>query len=137
MTSKPEARIKHINPFGELIGLKFRPTENGVSRCEIEVEEKLLNPHKVVHGGVIYSMADTGMGRAVYTLIEKTELCATIEIKISYFKPVFKGTLTCDTKTVHKGKSIAALDSEIRVDGELVAKASGEYFIFTPKVDPR
>jgi len=94
-----------------------------------------LNPHKVVHGGVLYSMADTGMGGAVYTVMEKDQLCATIEIKITYFKAVKEGSLICDTRIVSRGKRVAALESEITCDGRLVAKASGTYSIFRAKED--
>ena len=54
--------MKGFHPFGDLIGLKFTKVEKGYSQCTLDVVDKLLNPHKVVHGGVLYSMADTGMG---------------------------------------------------------------------------
>jgi acyl-CoA thioesterase len=124
-----------FHPFADLIGLQFVQREGGHSRCTLEVKQKLLNPHGVVHGGVLYSMADTGMGGAVYTVMEKDELCATIEIKIVYFKAVRAGTLVCDTRIISRGKRIAALESEITNDGRLVAKASGTYSVFRAKED--
>ena len=53
---------KGFHPFGELIGLDFTRCEGGFSQGILEVEARHLNPHNVVHGGVIYSLADTGMG---------------------------------------------------------------------------
>ncbi len=79
---------KGFHPFGDLIGLKFSKLEKGYSQCTLEVVDKLLNPHKVVHGGVLYSTADTGMGAAAYTDLGKNELCVTVEIKINYFKAI-------------------------------------------------
>ncbi|GAG09908.1 unnamed protein product, partial [marine sediment metagenome] len=114
-----------FNPFGELIGLNFSECSKGYSRCSLEVAEKLLNPHKVLHGGVVYSLADTGMGAALYSELAEDELCATVEIKIAYFAAVTSGTLTCETKVIHRSKRIAALESEIRNDGRLTAKAMG------------
>ena len=125
--------IKGFHPFGDLIGLKFTKVEIGYSQCTLEVVDKLLNPHKVVHGGVLYSMADTGMGAAAYSSLGKNELCATIEIKINYFKAVKTGNLTCNTRVIHQGKKIVTMDSEILNDGQLVAKAIGTYSIFKPK----
>lgn len=125
---------KGFHPFGELIGLVFTKLGKGYSQCIIEVNEKLLNPHKVVHGGVMYSMADTGMGGALYTLLEKDELCATIEVKISYLKAVRGGIITCDTKVIHKGKRISVMESEIMNDNILVAKANGSYSIFKKSI---
>jgi acyl-CoA thioesterase len=125
MAKELPADSSGFNPFGDLIGLQFVKCEGGQSQCTLNVDQRLLNPHGVVHGGVLYSMADTGMGGAIYSVMEKNELCATVEIKIVYFKGVREGTLVCDTRIINRGKRIAALESEITSDGRLVAKADG------------
>ncbi len=130
MPKKFPQKLEGFDPFGDLIGLTFTRCENGLSQCLIEVSEKLLNPHRVLHGGVAYSMADTGMGAALYTRMDEDELCATIEIKIVYFKAVKSGTLTCDTKLIHRSKKIAVLESELKQGEQLVAKALGSFSIF-------
>ena len=124
-----------FHPFAELIGLKFTSIEGGHSQCILEVNGKLLNPHNVLHGGVIYSMADTGMGTALYTSLDEGEMCATLEIKIVYLAAVPSGTLTCNTRLIQRTKSIAVLESEIENNGKLVAKAMGTYSIFKSKRD--
>ena len=130
MPKKFPLKSKGFHPFGELIGLTFTGYERGYSKCVLEVNEKLLNPHKVLHGGVIYTMADTGMGGAFYSYLEDDELCGTIEIKIIYFASVKSGSLTCETKVIHKSKRIAALESEIKHDDRLIAKAIGTFSVF-------
>ncbi len=130
MTKKIPLNVKGFHPFGELIGFTFSKLEKGFSQCILNIEKKLMNPHGFLHGGVIYSMADTGMGAALYSLLEEKELCATIEVKISYFKPVKEGVLICNTNVIHKGRSISALESEIKNNENLVAKASGTFSIF-------
>ena len=124
---------KGFHPFGELIGLKFDNLSKGFSQCTLPVDEKMFNPHQVLHGAIMYGMADTGMGGALYTLIEDSEICASIEIKMNFFKAVRSGTVTCKTKVIHRGKRVAALESEIFNDDELVAKALGTYSIFEMK----
>lgn len=124
---------KGFNPFGELIGLKFTKCEEGHSQCVLEISEHLINPHRVLHGGVIYSMADTGMGAALYSFLEDDELCTTVEIKIAYFAPVTSGFLTCNTKLIHKSKKIASLESEVHKGGQLIAKATGTFYIYKTK----
>ena len=126
---------KGFHPFADLIGLQFTKLDKGYSQCTLEVVDNLLNPHRVVHGGVLYSMADTGMGASAYSNIGKNEICATIEIKINYFKAVKTGNLTCNTKVIHQGKKIVTMDSEILNDGQIVAKAMGTYSIFKPKTN--
>jgi acyl-CoA thioesterase len=75
------------------------------------------------------------MGAALYTCIDEDELCATIETKIVYFKPVSSGRLTCDTRVVHRSKRIATLESEIKGDRHLIAKAIGTFSVFKEKRD--
>jgi acyl-CoA thioesterase len=122
-----------FNPFGDLIGLNFVEMNDGYSKFMLEVDERLYNPHKVLHGGIVYTMADTGMGAALYTKLENDEICATLEIKIMYLKAVTAGKLFCETKIIQKGKRVAFLESEIKNDDNLIAKANGTYSIFKLK----
>ena len=119
MSKNVPLNSKGFHPFGDLIGLKFTKLEKGYSQCTLEVVDKLFNPHKVIHGGVLYSMADTGMGAAAYTNLGKNELCATIEVKINYFKAVKAGILICNTRVIHQGKKIVTMDSEILNDNHI------------------
>ena len=123
--------MKH--PFAELIGLEFESAHRGQSLCRIEVGATHFNPHGVVHGSVMTALADTGMGGALYPLLEKNQSCATIELKINYFEPVREGTLECATRVLHKGTNVASLESEIFCKNVLVAKASGTYALFFPR----
>lgn len=118
------------NPFGELIGLAGARSAAGRSRCHFTVRPELLNPHRVLHGGVMFSVMDTNMGDALYTVLGERESCATIEIKINYLKPVADGKLVCTTRVVQRGRRVAVLESELRQGRTLVAKALGTFAIF-------
>ena len=115
------------HPYADLIGLKVDEQKKGHSICSLESEKKLFNPHNVIHGAVIFSLADTGMGAALYPTLNEGESCATIEIKINYYKPVRSGVMTCVTDVINRGKSVANLESTIYSGDTLVAKANGNY----------
>ena len=119
-----------IHPYADLIGLEIEEQEDGRSTCSLVVTESLYNPHRVVHGGVLYALADTGMGAALYPSLAPDESCATIEVKINYYRPVTSGEIRCLTKMVHRGKRVANLESSLYADECLVAKANGSYSIF-------
>lgn len=121
------------HPFAKLIDLRYLEQGPGHSRCKLAIDEKHLNPNRVVHGAVIFALADVGMGSAVQPLLSEGELCATAEIKINYFKPVREGELVCTTTLVNRGKTLANLDSVVHCGEVLVAKANGTYAIFRPK----
>ena len=120
------------HPFVEQLGLKFEERSSGYSRCSLAVTPGHHNPHGVVHGAVLFAMADTGMGAALYPTLDAGEICATIEVKINYFKPVVSGELACVTELVNRGKTVANLESSIYLGETLVARANGNYAIFRP-----
>jgi acyl-CoA thioesterase len=111
------------------VGLQMEQPEAGRSRITLPVEPHHFNSTGVVHGGVLFTLADTGMGAALYSNLEKGFFSATVEIKISYFKPVTAGTLVCETEVINQGKRLATLESTLLVDGVRVAKASGTFAI--------
>lgn len=121
------------HPFADLIGLVIEEQRSGFSKCTLTATEHHCNPHKVVHGAVIYALADTGMGVALYPALANGEICATIEVKINYFKPVVPGVIVCLTEVVNRGKTVANLESRVFVRERLVALANGNFSIFTPR----
>ena len=123
------------NPFGQLVGFTARSGRRGGGNASatLDVRPELLNPHGVVHGGVLFSMADTVMGAALYTTLAPGETCATIEIKIHFLQPIIKGKIRCSTRLVHRGSRIAVLESHISVGRVQVAQALGTFTIFAPR----
>jgi acyl-CoA thioesterase len=121
--------------FTTHVGLKIEEAAQGRARLTLAIEDIHRNGTGVAHGGVLFTLADTAMGAALYNSLEPGEICATIEIKIGYFKPVFDGTLVCEAALLNKGKSIASLEATIHNGEQLVSKASGTFSIFRRKTD--
>ena len=120
------------HPFSDLLGIRVTDKRPGFSALAIALNGDHLNPNNVVHGAVMFALADTGMGVALYPTLAPGELCATIEIKINYFKAVRDGELRCETEVLNRGKTIANLQSKVLQGNTLVALANGNYAIFTP-----
>ncbi len=123
-------KSKGYHPFAELIGLDFSRVEAGTSQCVLSVQAELLNPQRVLHGAVLYAMADTGMGGALYSVLDDDELCATLEIKMMYFQPMRSGELVCDTKILRRSKHFAMLESTITQNQQQAAQATGTFAIW-------
>lgn len=120
----------HPHPFADLIGLVVTARDDGRSRSELLIAPAHLNPHQVVHGAVLFALADTGMGAALYPSLAAGESCATIELKLNFFRPATQGTLVCDSTIVNRGRTIANLESRILLGDKLVATANGNFAIF-------
>jgi acyl-CoA thioesterase len=122
--------IDAVHPYAELIGIRMESKGDGRCTCSVEFREALLNPNDVVHGGVIYSMADNSMGGALQSLLKENEFCATIEIKIMYLHAAGHSDLVCHSEVIKRGRRVAVLESDIYSAGKLVAKASGSFAVF-------
>ena len=129
MTETPSP-VPH--PFADLLG--FEVAERGEGRCRtvLEVRDAHMNPHGLLHGAVLYALADTGMGGALTSVLADGEICSTIEIKINYLRPWRSGTLRCETRLVSRGRSTAMLASDL-FDGEdrHLAMATGTFAILS------
>ena len=121
---------KGFNPFADLIGLSFTKQESGWSKCQLNVEESLLNPYGMLHGGVIYSLADAAMGAALYSTMDESERCATVEMKIASFKPITSGILNCTVTVVHRSKRLGYLEAEVKSQEGIVDRASSTFSIY-------
>ncbi len=117
-------------PFAELLGIRAKSVGEGRARFELSVETKHLNPHRVMHGGVIYSLADTAMGAALYSRLEPGEFCTTLEIKMNYLLPVTEGEIVAEASVVQRTRRIGVLEARVLGDGDrLVALATGTFYI--------
>ncbi|MCC6156010.1 MAG: PaaI family thioesterase [Candidatus Hydrogenedentes bacterium] len=119
--------------FAGLVGMTVSLVEPGHSICHLDITPRHLNAGGVLHGGAQYTLADTSMALAVLAGLEDGLDCATLEVKRTYIKAVSSGSVTCETRVVGKGNRIAFLESEVRSDGNLIAKASGTFYILRRK----
>ena len=116
--------------FIEGLGIERGAYGDGRSQLKITIGPQHLSPTRTVHGGVMYSLADTTMGSAIWTLLREGETCATISCSIDYLRPVHHGVIVCDAEVVSKGRRTAFTRALIRDgDGELVAQASASFFV--------
>ena len=121
------------HPFADLIDLKVEAKRAGHSVLSLTLAPQHLNPRGVVHGAVVFARADTGMGSALYPMLAPGQICATIDIAISYFRPVQTGRLVCTSEVLNRGRTVAHLSSRVMAGEQLVASATGNFAIFVPR----
>jgi acyl-CoA thioesterase len=119
-----------IGPLAEQLHISNSGAKDGHAMYQLDVTPELLNPHGVLHGGAVYVMVDYSMGGATMSVLPPGDICATIEIKISYLAGVRGGRLTADTTIVKQGRRVVFLESKVTDDaGKLVATASGSFAV--------
>ena len=122
--------MKTRNPYWALLGLELVEIRKGWAKLRIPINEKLTNAIGLVHGGVIFSAADSAVGTALIGMVARNENISTLEMKINYLKPVSVGELIAEAKIVHKGAQTAVGDVEVSNEqGSLIAKGLATYAI--------
>ncbi len=139
ITPPPEMIGNIAGTFGyrDLLGMKFVTVREGIGRVAISVDERLMHPQMIVHGGVIFTLADTAMSMALISVFPPGTSVSTIEAKVNYLLPVREGELLAEATITHQGRSIAVTEATVFniVNGErkAIAKVLGTFSIRVPK----
>ncbi len=125
---RPTMESINGSPYYRLLGMRVESMGGGYARLVMPVEEKLLQIYQTVHGGATASLADSAVAVALISTSSDDEKAFTVELKLNFLAAVTHGSLTAEAWLVHRGKSIAVGDIEIRNgDGRLVAKGIATY----------
>ena len=123
--------MKTKNPFWALLGMELLEIKKGWAIVRLPVEDKLTNAIGLVHGGAIFSAADSAVGMALVGMTNRDENISTLEMKINYMKPVKGREIMAEAKIIHRGSQTAIGDVEVRdEDRNLISKGLATYAIF-------
>ena len=112
-------------PIATLIGFTIRSIEPGHAVMEMEAGPQHANPMGTVHGGVLCDLADAAMGMAYASSLDEGETFTTLELKMSFIRPVWTGKLRAEGRVLDGGRTIGLVECHIRDARErLVAHAT-------------
>ena len=119
-------------PLRRFLGMDIEGLDPGHAIARLEVTAGVLNPNGAVHGGVLFTMVDTAMGKATMSVLEEGQLCASIEVQMRFLRPVTVGRIETDAAVIRRGRKIIHLESRVRDgDGVLVATGAGTFAVVT------
>lgn len=113
----------------EYNGIRLVEIEKGHVRGKLEIKPELLNPNKILHGGVLGTLADTvAIFGCIY--IYEVPTVTTVGMNLTYLKSAKSGVVTATAKMLSQGKSISHWQVDITDDdNRLLAVASVSYAI--------
>jgi uncharacterized protein (TIGR00369 family) len=121
-------------PVGKLIGFKISEVGDGRAVVTLEAGPQHTNPMGTLHGGILCDIADAAMGIAFNSTLAATESFTTVELKINFFRPVWKAQLRAEGKVVRRGKTVGYIECEVTDENaRAVAKASSTCLILRGK----
>lgn len=116
--------------FTEHLGMEYLGMVEEAFVLELLLDGRHMSRANRAHGGVLFTLLDTAMGRAVIAGLPEGQGCATVELKINYFRPVQTGRLRAEGRLVEKTRRLAYAEGHIvNQDGKLLARANGTFFI--------
>lgn len=116
--------------FMDDMGLRDLGVQDGESVLQLDLAPRHMSRAQRAHGGVLFSLLDSALGRAILSHLPEGRGCATVEIKINYFRPVQHGTITARGRMKEKTRSLAYAEGEItNQEGKVLARASGTFFL--------
>jgi uncharacterized protein (TIGR00369 family) len=114
-------------PCTETVGMRLTHVdqEKMVARFEFEAKQDFANPTGAIQGGFICAMLDEAMSALAIIASNVTMNAPTLEMKVSFLRPLFVGKATAEARILKWGKSTCFIEAELLDPaGQLVAKAS-------------
>ncbi len=116
--------------FTRALGMETLRMAEGECVMELELAPEHLSVAQRAHGGVLFTMLDTAMGRSVISRLPEGRGCATLEAKINYFRPVREGRIRAEAHVLTLTRRTAYAEGTLEdAEGRLLARASGTFFL--------
>lgn len=114
--------------FSELCGLELIENRPGYAKARVRINDNHLNSVGVVHGGVLFTLADYCFGKAANAY---GKVALTINCSISFFVKCTTGNLTAEAEEMNKSNRLNSYSVNIRNEaGVLVAHFTGTAYSF-------
>ena len=116
--------------FTELIGFEYVGVQGGDYVIELELRGDHMSRAQRAHGGLLFTMLDTCLGRSVIEHLPEGRGCATVEMKINYFRPIQHGRIQARARLREMTRRLAYAEGEIlNPEGKRLARANGTFFL--------
>jgi uncharacterized protein (TIGR00369 family) len=112
-------------PIARLIGFEVKDIADGRATVVLAAGPQHANPMGTLHGGVLCDIADAAMGIAFASTLAPDESFTTVELKISFFRPVWQAQLRAEGAVVQRGRTIGYVECTITdEENRVIAKAA-------------
>lgn len=117
-------RLRSIDRAGTTFGFELVEASAGFARVRLKVRSDTLNGHGILHGGIVFALADTALA---YAANSRNQLTLTQQASIVFLSPVKAGeTLIAEaTEEASAGRSGVYAVNVCTLDGRTVAVLHG------------
>lgn len=123
LADSDSTHMQYPTPISKTLAITIVEVGLGTATVAIDANPAIHgNQQGTIHGGLICELADAAIGTAHSTLMAEGESFASVELKINFFRPVWRSTLKASAKPIQSGKTITHYSCDIvRDDGKVAA----------------
>jgi len=97
-----------------LIGIEILEAKEGRIQSRLRLREELLAPNGYLHAATVVALADTSCGYGTFVSLPKdAEGFTTIELKSNFLGTKRSGSIECESKMAHGGRSTQVWDATV------------------------
>ena len=114
-------------PVAILLGWELIAEDSAAGTIEVAFhpDARMLNPRGTVQGGMVAAMLDDTMGPALVSMTGGAIMPSSVDLNVSFLRPVHPGRVVGRGRVVRLGKAIAFLEAELFDEaGTLLARAT-------------
>jgi 1,4-dihydroxy-2-naphthoyl-CoA hydrolase len=112
MSTLDELNERGMGTLPGLIGLTILEAEEGKISSRLDLREDLMAPNGYLHAATVVALADTSCGYGTFVnLPEGARSFTTIELKCNFVGTKRGGTIGCEAKLVHGGRTTQVWDA--------------------------
>lgn len=122
-------------PIMALLNIGLEEAQAGRVVFSVEPAEYHYNPIGMVHGGLASTLCDSAMGCAVHSVLPVGVGYTTIELKVSFVRPLTMATglVLCEGKVINVGSRVATAEARVTDRaGKLYAHATTTCLLMRP-----
>ncbi len=118
-------------PYWQTLGLELKEIAPGKAVFEATVRPGLLQ-NKVLHGGVLASIADSACAVAAISLVFPASYATTINLQVSYLKPVTEGRFRAEGKCIKAGRNVLFCEAAVFDEKQVLVCTAASQLLKVP-----
>jgi uncharacterized protein (TIGR00369 family) len=121
LTPDMETHMRYPTAISQTLAIRIAAIDHGTATVEIDADSLIHgNQQGTVHGGLICELADAAIGTAHSTLMKEGQSFTSIELKINFYRPVWKSVLRAIATPLQSGKTITHYKCEVKNEEDKV-----------------
>ncbi|MCJ2166024.1 MULTISPECIES: PaaI family thioesterase [unclassified Pseudodesulfovibrio] len=119
-----------VNPLFAFLGIQVKTIEPDRAVLCLPFRPELMQGGGLVAGGILATLLDEAMAHAVLGGNRPDQRTTTVNLSVSYLRPVHCGQdLTCEARVAKRGSRMLFVEATALADQREVARAAGSFLL--------